>query len=279
MKTPIQRFTNPRIMISPEKIHLVLMVFSLFLISSVAKSQEYKITDKWSDNTALVLPKGKWETGVFQSFRYGLNEKAELRSYAFLMPVLPNVGVKFSLKSGDGILLASEHSLSYPTLFLNAVSFKGTGGLISPQFSFPFMLTVSNTIFATKAIGTSSLLTASAGFAFTLRNSKPDYQSTIDIPFIYQRMAQYYEGMVIKPGISFKGSIAKNLYFEEQAKIILVTRKEDNIFVENGGSLMWSGKKSLRIRAGYLFSWGDYPYGKYPQVWPAIDIIFGKRKP
>jgi hypothetical protein len=276
MKTDIQSFGITWIFQSKRNRRFVL-VFFLISLSFLAHSQENKVTEKWSDNTALLLPSGKWESGIFQSFRIGINQKTELRSYAFLMPVLPNAGIKFSVRSGESLLLATEHSISYPTLFLNFVSFKGTGGLISPQFSFPFMVTVSNTIFASKPTGASSILTASAGFTFTIRKGKPDYQSSIDIPFIYQRMAHFYEGMSVKTGISFKGTLSKNLYFEELVRIFLITRNRDNMFVENAGSVMWSGKGSFRIKGGYLFSWGNYPFGNHLQVWPAFDLIFGSR--
>ncbi|HBZ21366.1 MAG TPA: hypothetical protein DEO60_09565 [Bacteroidales bacterium] len=256
---------------------LILLMFFFFSFTVIVNSQENLITEKWTDNTAFLLPAGKWESGIFQSFRLGLKNKIEVRSYGLLMPILPNGGIKFSVRSGEGVNVATESSVSYPTLFLNAVSFKGTGGLISPQFSFPFMVNVSNTIIASKQIGKSSIANAFAGFSFTLRNGKPDYQSSIDIPNIYQRMAQYYEGVSIKSGISFKGTIAKNLYFEQLVRIILITRTSDNIFIENSGSVMWSAKGSLRIKGGYLFSWGDYPFGYHTQLWPALDFIFGSR--
>jgi hypothetical protein len=276
MRTDNYSFLETGVFQSERKWCFVL-VFFLIGISFTAQSQESKVIEKWSDNTAILIPSGIWESGIFQSFRLGINKKMEFRSYALLMPMLPNAGIKFSVRSGEGFLLATEHSLSYPTLFLNLVSFKGTGGLISPQFSFPFMVTMSNTIFASKPIGNSSLLTASAGFAFTIRNGKPDYQSSIDIPFIYQRMAHYYEGVSLKSGISLKGTITKNLYFEELVRIFLITRNRDNVFLENAGSVLWSGKGSFRIKGGYLLSWGNYPFGNHLQVWPAFDFIFGSR--
>jgi len=198
-------------------------------------------------------------------------------SNALLMPLLPNAGIKISLRSGKGLLLASEHLVSYPTLFLNLISFKGTGGLISPQYSFPFILTISNSLLATAPIGSSSLLTADAGFNVALRGSKPDYRSSIDIPFIYQRMAHYYEGISIRAGISFKGTIIKNLFFEEGIRGFLITRSHDNIFIENSGAVLWSSKGSFRLKGGYLLSWGKYPFGNHLQLWPAFDIIFGSR--
>lgn len=255
----------------------IFIAFFLLLFSFRANSQKNNLSEKWSDNTAFVISAGKWESGVFQNFRFMLNDRIELRTHALLMPVLPNAGVKFALRSFNGFQLATEHSISYPTLFLNLVSFKGTGGLISPQFSFPWIITLSNSLLATTRIGSSSLLTAEAGFVLALRGSKPDYRASIDIPFIYQRMAHYYEGVSAKAGILFKGTITKNLYFEEGARIFFITRSQDNIFIENSGSVMWSSRGSLRIKAGYLLSWGKYPFGTHLQLWPAFDFIFGSR--
>lgn len=277
MRTDYFKFIRSEILISSEKSRLILLIIFLFSSSFIANSQKNSIPEKWTDNTAFLLPEGKWETGVFYPFHYGLNDKIELRSNALLMPFLPNAGIKFSIRSGEGLLLASEHSISYPTLFLNVLSFKGTGGLISPQFSFPLIITLSNTFIASKWIGSSSLLTANAGFVIALRKTKPDYQSSIDIPFVYQRMAHYYEGTSLKSGISFKGKIVKNLYFEETIRIFLITRNRDNLFIENSGAIMWSSKGSIRIKGGYLFSWGDYPFGTHRQIWPAFDLIFGSR--
>ena len=256
---------------------IIIVIFFLLVSFFRANSQENNLPEKWADNTAFLISAGKWESGIFQSFRFGLNEKIELRSNALLMAVLPNAGVKFSLRSEKGLLLASEHSIDCPTVFLNFMSFKGTGGLISPQFSFPFIITLSNSLLATTWIGSYSLLTADAGFISALRGNKPDYQSSIDIPFIYQRMAHYYEGVSIKAGISFKGTIAKNLHFEEGTRVFLITRSRDNIFIENSGTVLWGSKGSLRIKVGYLLSWGKYPFGNHLQLWPAFDLIFGSR--
>jgi hypothetical protein len=256
---------------------IILVIFCFLVSSFQANSQENNLPDKWAENTAFLMPAGKWESGIFQSFRFGVNEKIEIRTNALLLPVLPNAGVKLSLRTKNGLILASQHSLSCPTVFLNTVSFKGTGGMISPQYNFPFMITISNSLLATNRLGSSSLLTADAGFTFAIRGSKPDYQSSIDIPFIYQRMAHYYEGVSLKAGISFKTTIVKSLYLEEGLRIFVLTRNSDNIFTENSGAVLWSGKGSLRIKGGYLLSWGKYPFGNHFQLWPSFDLIFGSR--
>jgi len=277
MKTDYNIFHSP-VKVMPEKTgRMLLLIFCLFTSYNSLYSQESYAPIKWTDNTAYIMPAGKWESGIFQSFSLGLNDKIELRSDALLMPVLPNAGVKFLIRSGENFTLASEHSISFPSVFLNVVSFKGTGGLISPQYSFPFIMTFSNSMIATKRIGSSSLLTADVGLTLALRGGKIDYQSSIDIPFIYQRMAHYYKGSSIRSGVSFKGTIVKNLYFEEGIRIFLITRKSENIFLENSGAVMWNSKGSLRIKGGYLLSWGKYPFGNHLQLWPALDLIFGSR--
>lgn len=253
-------------------------ILSLCLFLYLLPAQETTLSEKWGGNTAFIMPKGKWESGIVQSFRYGLNDKIELRTHALLMPFLPNAGVKISYGVKGGFLLAGEHALSYPTLFLKMVSFKGTGGLISPQYQYPFLLSVDNTLIATKLIGISSLLTANAGLSFVIRGSKPDYQSTIDLPLLYPRMAHYYEGATFRAGLSFQGLITRKLFYEEHAQMFVITRDQDNFFTENSGTLMWALGRSLRIKGGYVLSWGKYPFGDHLQMWPTLDLVFGSRR-
>lgn len=254
--------------------NIVLLV--LLLIPGMLTAQT--LSKRWSDKTTYTLKEGKWETGIFQSFRYGWNDRIELRTNAILLPIFPNIGVKLALGSKNGWLFASEHALSYPTLLLKSLSFKGTGGFLSPEFTYPTMISVSNGVLASKPLGTSSLLTGEAGFSFTLRKLTPDYQSSIDLPLFYPRMAHYYEGVSLRAGCSYKGLITEKLYFEENCKLFFITRYRDNFFAENGGTLMWAVGKSLRIRGGYVLSWGKYPFGNQFQLWPTLDFVFGSRK-
>jgi hypothetical protein len=238
-------------------------------------SQDNLLTQNWGYNTAFLIERGKWETGIFQPFRLGLNDKLELRSNLFILPLLPNAGIKISYHQINGFQFASEHSVSYPTLFLDLVSFKGTGGMISPQYNFDFILSLANSIIVSKPIGSSSLFSADAGLAFAIRETKPDYHATIDLPLFYPRMAHYYDGVSIKAGVSYKGTFSKSFYFEENLRMFLITRDSENFFIENFGTVLWKTKGSFRLKGGYVLSWGKYPFGNHIQLWPVIDIIFG----
>lgn len=253
-------------------------LITLLISTLQLQSQENMLRDKWSSNTAYLLPAGRWECGIFQPFRYGLNQNLEIRSDAIILPLLPNAGIKVSLGTWNGFFLACENSVSFPTLLLNLVSFKGTGGLISPQYNFPFILAFNNSLIVTKPAGIKSLFSGNVGFTFAIRDSRPDYQSTIDMPLLYPRMAHYYEGASLRAGISFKGVMTKKLYYEESLRTFLITRSRDNFFIENSGTIMWAAGISLRLKGGYVLSYGRYPFGSHLQMWPALDVVFGSRK-
>jgi hypothetical protein len=230
---------------------------------------------RWSEKTAFTLEKGKWESGLFQSFRYGLSDKVELRTNALLLPIFPNLGVKVAWAEYGDWQLAGEHSLSYPTLLLKSLSFKGTGGFLSPEFSYPFMLATSHIAYASRWLGDKALLTAEAGFSLTLRGGSIDYRSSIDYPVLYPRMAHYFKGMTLRGGVSYKLGLAERWSLEENARLFGMTRARDNLFVENAGTLQGLVGKSFRIRCGYNMSWGAYPYGNQMQLCPTLDLVFG----
>lgn len=255
----------------------IALTILLLYSSPLSYSQEKTVYNSWSSNSAMLIPAGKWESGIFQPFRYGLNNKLEIRSNAILFPLLPNVGLKLSHGKIMGFDLASEHDLSFPIVFLNIATAKGVGGLISPQYSFPFILSATNSLIISKPISTSALLAAELGLALAIRGNKPDYAATIDLPLIYPRMAHYYEGASIRVGISYKGKIAKNLFFEENVRMFLITRSSENYFLENYGTILVASPGSLRFRFGYILSRGEYPFGNHTQLWPIVDILFGSR--
>jgi hypothetical protein len=251
-------------------------VLLALMLPTVLTAQTF--IQKWSEKTAYTLEKGKWESGIFQSFRWGLNDRIELRTNALLLPIFPNAGIKIALGEKSGWLLASEHALSYPTLLLKSLSFKGTGGMLSPEFSYPTMISLSNTLLATKPLGVDALFSAEIGVSFTIHGQNPDYQSSIDYPVLYPRMAHYYEGVSLRVGGSYKRQLWERWYLEENAKWFVITRNRDNLFLENAGTVMWAVGRSLRIRGGYNLSWGTYPFGNQLQLCPTIDLVFGSRK-
>jgi hypothetical protein len=264
---------------SPTMLRKSILYILLFPLGSslIAQDLSFPVRDTWSFNTAYLMPAHKWECGIYQPFRYGLSNKLEIHANAIILPLIPNAGIKVALGSHDGFVFASDHFISSQTIFLNVVSREGIGGLISPEFDFPFIIAISNSFIVSKPIGTESLLSGSAGFVFAFRGDKPDPQSTIDLPVIYPRMTHSYEGITFRAGISYKGAFTRKLFYEEGLQSFFVTRSKNNFFAENSGSLMWAAGRAIRIKAGYILSYGKYPFDGHWQLWPTIDIVFGSR--
>lgn len=256
----------------------LIIVISIFCYSSILFAQDNPVMNKWSYNTAYLMKTGKWESGFFQPFRYGINKNLEVYTHVLMLPLIPSGGVKIAIRKFRDVALSTEHSLSYPTPFLNIMSRKGIGGLISPEYDFSPILSIYNAILISSEITPSMLATAHAGFSFALRGQKPDPQSTIDFPLFYPRMAHYYEGTSIKLGVAVKGSIIDNLFYEGSVKSFIITRSGNNMFLENSGTIMWALGRSFRIKGGYVLAYGKYPYvtPKW-QIFPTLDLVFGKR--
>lgn len=255
-----------------------ILFFAIVFCANHCLAQESKMLSKWSYNTANLMSAGKWESGLIQPFRYGINEKIEVRANVLIMPFIPNAGVLINQSSKSEFAFASEHSLSIPTPFLNFFSREGTGGLISTQYDFSFILSVYNALLASKQIAPNAMLTAKIGYVFAIRSEKPDPNSTIDLPVFYPRMAQYYEGTSIRPSITFKGRLGNKWLYEEGIQAFIITRPDNNFFFQNTGTLMWSVGGSWRIRGGYILAYGKYPYETPKwQLWPTFDLIFGSR--
>lgn len=256
----------------------IILSISFLCFAGILFAQDEPLLKKWSYNTAYLMPAGKWESGIFQPFRYGINQKLEVFTNALMLPFIPEAGAKLRWGTKDDFAIASEHSLSVPTPFLNMMSRKGIGGLISPEYDFPFILSFSNSLIVSRQIAPKIIASAKAGFAFALRGEKPDPQSTIDLPVFYPRMAHYYNGASIRFGTSVKGSLGKKWFYDEGVQAFIITRPENNFFFENTGTIMWAVGKSLRIRGGYILAYGKYPYvtPKW-QMWPTLDFVFGSK--
>jgi len=255
---------------------IVCIIFSCCV--SEGFSQESALLKKWSYNTAYLLSSGKWESGIFQPFRFGINQKMEVFANVLMLPLIPGAGLKISRFKINAFVFASEHSLSVPSPFLNVISRKGIGGLLSPEYNFPFILSVNNALIVSRQIAPKMLASAKVGYAFAIRGKKPDPQSTIDLPVFYPRMAHYYDGVSIRLGGAVKGGLGEKWFYEEGVQAFIITRPENNFFFENTGTIMWALGKSLRIRGGYILAYGKYPYVN-PKwlMWPTLDLVFGSK--
>ena len=124
--------------------HILYILASFSLLTGEARL--------WDLHSAYPMPKGRWEVGIFQPMRYGLNEGLEYSTHPLLFFVMPNISLKISQKDIGGYKTATRLKVFYPTPLLNMVARKGIGGLIDPNIVMPPLLGASGSFLASKTI-------------------------------------------------------------------------------------------------------------------------------
>ena len=250
-----------------------LLILSVLLFNTLYIAGQ--TTNLFSASNTQTMQKGKWESGLIQPLRIGISESSEIYASLISMPLIPNIGYKKNWINKDEFSFATMHSLAVPTPFLNFSSASGVGGLIPPEFDFPFILSVSNSVLFSKQIIGKHLFTFKGSFVFAIRSGDVNPLATIDLPVFYPRMANYYRGSDFRFEMNISGPFLKKNYYEEATRIFLLTRKNHHFFWENGGYIFTNTHKKCILKIGYILSYGSYPYGSQWQLWPAFDIIFG----
>jgi hypothetical protein len=244
----------------------------VFLVCPAAMSQTDSLHSFFSDGTAYTLPVKKAEFRLYEFSGYGLSDRVEIGIHPLMLWIFPQVKLKVRINNNARNLLSTEHQLDYPTFFLQAISRKGIGGLISPEFGFPQMIAVYNGVLFTHTLKTNYFLTAKAGILFSLRAGTPDSRSTIDFPILYPRFAVYYHPLIFNPGLDIRGMFSSSFGGQINLVCYIVPGDSQNFFIENRGFLSWTRKK-FQLKAGYLLSYGQYAYGNDWHLLPAIHIL------
>jgi hypothetical protein len=253
-----------------------LFFLSGILYCSRLFSQDPAAGNYWTDGTACNIQKHRWELGLFTASRYGITDKLELSAHPLMFFLMPQVKLKVGWGEFSGFRLATEHGIFYPTQAMRLVATKGTGGLISPEFTIPQMFAVSNRFLASIRPFTNALLTAHAGIAFSIKFGPLDPQSTIDLPIIYPRLAVFYNQPEFDAGIDFRGKFVPRFGWLFSIENFIVCGTPQNYFMENKGVVAYTSKKeSLRIEAGYKLCFGKYPAGPQWHLLPVVDLVFG----
>ncbi|HGY56118.1 MAG TPA: hypothetical protein ENK44_10470 [Caldithrix abyssi] len=225
----------------------------------------------WSNGTAYVLPQGRFEIGVFQPLRYGLRDNLEISVHPLWFFVAPNVRVKW--EHGGG--LATRHSIYYPTPFLRVVAKKGIGGLISPEFAIPHMAALRNDVIYTMRPFEKQYFSLMGGLEFAVRFGALDKRTTIDFPWVYNRLAVFYNDFGIRLGLDWYGCIKGNWWYRLDGELFYYSGSAQTKAFEHSGKIYWRYKKRWEISAGYNIIYGEYPYGnEWNWFLPMIDIRY-----
>ena len=254
---------------------LLILIIGL-LIFGMAKSQDSTSMRYWSGGTAYTTPKHRWELGVLTSSRYGVSQKIELSAHPLTFLVLPRMAMKVSWVTRSGLTVSTEHGLFYPTMAMRLVATKGTGGMISPEFTIPQMVAMINKVLISCQPFKKAVLTLNGGIALSVKSGPLDPRTTIDLPLIYPRLTVFYNQPVFDAGIDFRGMVTKRFGWLINVENIMPVGTDYNYFMENKTVIVYASKKgTCRIEAGYKLCFGKYPAAPQWHLLPAMDIAFG----
>ena len=239
-------------------------------------------TNIWSSGTAHSLPKGQWETGLFQPVRYGLNDNQDIALHPFFALKLPNLVFKKTWTEKNSWTIASRHGFYYPTPLLQSITGAGKFKIVAPQFEFPTLIGLTNEILATRSVGTGQL-TGKAGLLLGLGGGDLDPTSTIDVPLVYPRLAVYYNGWGLRLGADYVAPVKGRWSGFVDGDVFLYPGSASALFFETKVLLIWTKSSRLRFMVGYKLTYGEYPFGSHWQIlppklptfpggWPLIDI-------
>ncbi len=227
----------------------------------------------WTIGTAEIMPQGKYESGVFSPLRYGWKEDIELSTYAIFDVILPNISLKKQWLKNKNAAFSSEHSLSYPSLFLDIFSKEGIAGILPANTSVPTLLTINNQLIYTLKLSPSLWISPQFAIETTL-NAKKGAMPTIDFPLAYQSTASWHTGTSYRLGVDIDGAIAENWSYTLDLDLYDLGGLKGNQAMEHKAILRYQLKSKNTILFGYKYVSGDYPFGKDARFFPFADYLW-----
>ncbi|MBN2093725.1 hypothetical protein JW964_29160 [candidate division KSB1 bacterium] len=255
------------------KLYLLVMVIFLltliFLRPVLSQPDPYQM---WSSNSAQLIPAGRFETGIFQPLRYGWSKSLELSAHPVLFFVMPNLSAKWAHGSRGAFLVASRHSLFYPSWLLRTIAREGTGGIISPEFHIPNLFAFGNEILVTRPLHSQHLVTAKLGFKFAYKSGDFDERTSIDLPLVYHRLNVFYHGYQFNAGIDFNGHIFRRWHYLADVDWFFTPKTEYRTGVEHKFMFLWHKSRRFQFSIGHKLVYGEYPFGtQWHWLLPILD--------
>lgn len=229
--------------------------------------------NNWTSGTAQLLPRGRMEIGLFQPLRYGWSDHIEISTHPLIDFVMPNLNVKWAHNSLGKFQFATKHGIYYPTPLLRLISREGTGGIISPEFEIPHMVSIYNEIILSHQLHKNHQLTGKLGFSFAIKSDGLDSRTTIDLPIIFPRLAVFYHGFVSRAGLEIQGKLFKRWNYFADTDVFYTPTSDEAFAAEHKGLLIWTKSSRFQICLGYKLVYGEYPFGTQWHLFlPLFDL-------
>ena len=260
-----------------EKFIKIIFTFLLFSIC-------FGDMENWKSHSANMLPKKRFEVGLFQPFRYGYSETLEYSTYPAWFFVMPNISLKKSHPDFSGFKMATRWSMFYPSPILNMVSKKGIGGFIDPTLGVPQLFGISTSLLLTKTIlGTD--VTFNSGLDIGLAFGDLDDRVNIELPLLYHRLSVFHNNYGFHTGFDLEKSIMGKLSAIVDLDLSVLpgmdTKETDSGITKLLGKysfehkvlLIYEKSETFRLLTGYKFVFGKYPFGSESRLLPFLPLV------
>ena len=255
-------------------------IIFIFLVFSIC----FGDMQNWKSHSANILPKKRFEVGLFQPFRYGYSETLEYSTYPTWFFAMPNISLKKSHPDFSGYKMATKWSLFYPRPILNMVSKKGIGGFIDPTLEVPPLFGISASLLLTKTISGLDV-TFNSGFDIGLAFGDLDDRVNIELPLLYHRLSVFHNNYGFHTGFDIEKSIAGKLSTLVDLDFSILpgmdTKETDSGITkllgeysfEHKALLIYERSETFRLLTGYKFVFGEYPFGPESRLLPFFPLV------
>ena len=231
------------------------------------------VTSRWSSGTAHTTPKGRWEFGIFQPLTVGVTDRITFSTHPVVDILMPNLTLKVAWESICGWDFATEHTLTSPTPLLMVISREGTGGILPNDTVVPWIVTLSNTVYATRQYAKGHLFTAKIASHIAARFG-PSTLPTIDLPVVFPRTSAWHDVAAFNFGVDLAGKLAGDFRYEVDVDLWLMPRAETFYAFEHSAVMAYRPLSWFGVEIGYKIILGQYPYGFDWHILPLIDLQF-----
>ena len=258
-----------------KRLMIFTMVCGWFLISAspaFAQGESYDEYHSFVSSTAMTMEQGRLEVGIFGPLRYGLTDKLELSSHPIWFLAAPNIRAKYAFYRGGALQLSWNSGLTYPTPLLRLLSMEGAGGIHPPDRAVPHIISIFNELVVTGVVE-GHLVTGGLGLQVAPRFGESQMVS-IDVPVVYARTAAFFTVATAVARVEVQGPIVGPIGYRSGLKGFIYPGADGRFTIEGTGQLRWQSSPRWLVQAGYLASYGEYPFGDQFRILPTLDVVW-----
>jgi hypothetical protein len=240
--------------------------------SALATAQPTQFA-RWSNESALTIPEGRVELALLGDSSWGVTERLELRTHPLASLLAPRVEGKLRWYDYGPWHVASEHSVWYPSLFLDLVARKGVGGLLPHDSEIPQALVLESELIGTLDVNARHWISVRVGGGVGPRSGDP---VLLDFPFLYQRFSVLNTSGQLNAAVGLTGVLMARLDYEllSSYRWLNLSQVEGAYAWESAADLGYSLSSRWRISAGLRTALARFPIGQRFHWLPIVDLRF-----